>query len=137
LSGAHLHVTDPPAIVLSAALLILASLAAGFFFAGLFILSRRGNLIANFLQSPIYLLTGMLVPLSLLPAWARPLSDAIPATHAVAALRASALTGASLSQVAGEITGGILVSVVWIVIGMGALRQVEHVAKRTGQLDLY
>jgi ABC-2 type transport system permease protein len=137
LSGARLHVADPAALLLSAGLLVFASLAAGFFFSGLFILSRRGNLISNFLQAPIYLLSGMLIPLSLLPGWARPLANAIPATHAIIALRQSALLDASLHQVAGELLWALGVSILWIVIGILGLRRVEYVAKRTGQLELY
>lgn len=137
LSGARLHVSDGPALVLSIAMMVLASLAAGFFFSGLFILSRRGNLIANVLQAPIYLLSGMLIPLSLLPAWSRPLAEAIPATHAVGALRESALTGASLGQISPDLIWALGVSALWIAIGILGLRRVEHVAKRTGQLELY
>jgi ABC-2 type transport system permease protein len=137
LTGAHLRVTDALALGLSVALLILASLSAGFFFSGIFILSRRGNLIANFLQAPIYLLTGMLVPLTLLPGWVRPFAGAVPATHALTALRASALSGATLGSVGWEILVGLLVSGIWTALGVTALRWVEHVAKRTGQLDLY
>jgi ABC-2 type transport system permease protein len=137
LSGAQLHVSDGFALALSAASLVFASLAAGFFFSGLFILSRRGNLIANVLQTPIYLLSGMLVPLSLLPAWSLPLAAAIPATHAVVALRETSLTGASMRQVAEPLLLAFGVSLVWIVIGMVGLRRVENVAKRTGQLELF
>src|SRR5947209_6147538 len=72
LTGARLHVADPVALALSVLALFSASLAAGFFFAGLFVLSRNGNLIANFLQTPIFLLAGFLVPLSSLPASVRP-----------------------------------------------------------------
>ncbi len=137
LTGARLDVTDPAALLLAGLSLVTASLAAGFFFSGLFILSRRGNLIANFLQMPIYLLAGFMVPRSRLPAWLHPLSNALPVSHAIDALRATALTGASISSAGWEIILAFLLSAVYAIIGFVALRRVEHVAKRSGQLDLY
>ena len=124
-------------MVLAGAALLIASLCAGFAFAGLFILSRRGNLIANFLQMPIYLLAGFFVPRTSLPPWLHGLSDAIPASHAVDALRASTLAGASLRGVAPDITACLIISGIYAVVGLAALRKVENVAKRAGQLDLY
>lgn len=136
-AGARLHVNDLAALLLSGLTLFAASLAMGFFFSGLFILSRRGNLITNVLQAPIFLLCGFLVPLSSLPAWLRPLSGAIPATHAVIALRQSALAGATLSGMRGELLMTVSLSAVYLIVGLYGLRRVEHVAKRAGQLDLY
>lgn len=137
LTGARLDVADPVALILAGISLVTASLSAGFFFSGLFILSRRGNLIANFLQMPIYLLAGFMVPRSRLPDWLHPLSNALPVSHAVDALRATALTGASLSSAGREIAVAFGVSAAYAIIGLLALRRVEHVAKRSGQLDLY
>ena len=136
-TGARLHVSDLMALLLSGLALFAASLAMGFFFSGLFILSRRGNLIANVLQAPIFLLCGFLVPLSSLPAWLRPLSDAIPATHAVIALRQSALAGATMRGIGGALLATFGLSLVYLVLGLYGLRRVERVAKRAGQLDLY
>ncbi len=137
LSGARLDVADVPALVASVAALLTASLAAGFFFSGLFILSRRGNLIANFLQAPIYLLSGFMVPRDRLPAWLYPISNAIPVVHAVDALRATALAGATMSSAGGDILAAFGISTIVAVIGFFGLQRVERVAKRSGQLDLY
>jgi ABC-2 type transport system permease protein len=137
LTGARLHVADPLALALSVLALFVASLAAGFFFAGLFVLSRNGNLIANFLQTPIFLLAGFLVPLSSLPSYVRPLSDALPVTHAIIALRTTSLLGATLAQSGRQIALALALSLVFWIIGLLGLRRMEYVAKRTGQLDLY
>ncbi|MGI8826593.1 MAG: ABC transporter permease [Chloroflexota bacterium] len=136
-TGARLHVADPLALGLAALSLVVSSLAVGFTFAGLFILSRRGNMIANFVQQPIYLLAGFLVPLDSLPHWVRPISNALPVTHAVAALRQSALAGATLRQAGPQIGLALVTAAAYWVVGLIALRRVEHVAKRAGQLDLY
>lgn len=137
LTGARLHVTDPLAVALSVLSLVVASLAAGFTLSGLFILSRRGNLIANFIQQPVYLLSGLMVPLGVLPSWLRALSNGIPATHAVIALRASTLLGAGTASVGRELALCLGVSAIWFLVGLLGLKRVEYVAKRIGQLDLY
>ena len=136
-TGARLHVADPLALAGAAAALLVASLATGFAFAGLFVLSRRGNLLANFLQLPIYLLAGFLVPRSRLPDWLHPLSDAIPASHAMDALRASSLGGATLHGITGQLVLAFGTAALYALVGWISLRRVEYVAKRAGQLDLY
>ncbi len=136
-TGARFDIGDPPAAIAATVSLFVASLAAGFAFSGLFILSRKANLIANVLQSPAYLLSGLLIPLSSLPAWLRPLSGAVPATQAVVALRRSVLLGASTRSIGADVLHSLAVSVVWFVVGLIGLRVVEYVAKHTGRLELF
>jgi len=136
-TGARLHVADPAAAVAAVVALLLASLATGFAFAGLFVLSRRGNLLANFLQLPIYLLAGFLVPRSRLPGWLRPVSDTIPAGHAVDALRASLLNGVPLHGILGDLVATLGLAALYGGVGLISLRRVEYAAKRSGTLDLY
>ena len=136
-TGARLHVADPLALAAAGLVLPVTSLATGFALAGLFILSRRANLLANFLQLPGSLLAGFLVPRESLPGWLRPLSDALPAGHAVDALRASALGAATLAETRGPLLTALALSGLYATIGFLALRRVEDAAKRSGQLDLY
>lgn len=137
LTGARFHVSDPLSVLVAGGTLIVASLAAGFTFSGIFILSRRGNLIANVVQSPLYLLSGLMVPLSSLPPWLLPASNAIPVTHAIVALRASTLLGAGMGTTWREAALSLVASMIWFLAGLAGLRRVENVARRTGQLDLY
>jgi ABC-2 type transport system permease protein len=134
-TGARFHVSDPLAPLAATAALAAGSLATGFALAGLFILSRRANLLANFLQTPIYLLAGFIVPREELPGWLRPVSDGVPVSHAVDALRASALRGAGVGEIGGEIGLALLTAAGFALVGVVGLRRVEHVAKRGGQLE--
>jgi ABC-2 type transport system permease protein len=136
-TGARLDVADPLALVASAAALLASSLAVGFALSGLFVLSRQGNLVANVVQQPIYLLAGFILPLAALPGPLRLLSDALPASHAVAALRSSALAGANLGAVGEQVLLALGVSLLYWLGGLFFLGRVERVAKRTGRLDLY
>ncbi|MGH2442801.1 MAG: ABC transporter permease [Chloroflexota bacterium] len=136
-SGATFHVADPLAVIAAMTSIIFASLATGFAMAGLFILSRRGNLFANTAQQPIYLLAGFLVPRAYLPGWLHAISNAIPAAHAVDALRATLLNGADLGSASSALLWTLGTSACFFAIGIMALRRVEYVAKHYGQLDLY
>jgi ABC-2 type transport system permease protein len=135
--GARLHVTDLLALAAAICALLIGALAVGFALAGLFILSRRANLLANFLQQPVHLLAGFVVPRQDLPGWLQPLSDLLPASHAIDALRASSLRGAGLNEIGGSIMLALATSALFALIGIISLRQVEQAAKRAGHLDLY
>ena len=135
--GARLDVSQPLAPLLAGLCLLVASVATGFALAGLFILSRHANLFANFIQLPAHFLAGFVVPRDSLPAWLVPLSDAIPASHALDALRASALGGATLAETLPKLGLTLGVSAVYALVGAISLRRIEDAAKRSGQLELY
>lgn len=137
LTGARFEVASPIAPILAVLLLYLGSLATGVAFSGIFVLTRRANLVANFLQLPVWLLAGFVAPRSGLPDWLRPVSDLIPASHAVDALRAGALTGASFTDVAPSLLAAAVTSAAFLALGAFALRRVEHAAKRTGTLEFH
>lgn len=72
----------------------LASLASiGMMFSLAFVLSRRSYVLTSILEYPIYVLSGAIVPITLLPSFLQPISMVLPPTWGVEALRASALTG--------------------------------------------
>ena len=137
LTGARLAVADLMAFLVATGMLAISALAMGFALASLFVLSRRANLLANFLQRPLYLLGGFVVPIERLPEWLQRLSALLPITHATAALRAAALQEADLLRISGEIGLALFTSVAFALLGIASLRRVEHVAKHAGRLDLY
>ncbi|MFN8516164.1 MAG: ABC transporter permease [Chloroflexia bacterium] len=136
-SGARLNVADPLAAIGAILALLTGSLATGFALAGLFILSRRANLLANFLQRPGELLAGALFPRDLLPGPLYALSNCLPVSHALDALRASLLGAATLRDTLPAIALTLAVSAVYALVGALSLRKVEHAAKRSGDLELY
>ncbi|WP_240799343.1 ABC transporter permease [Streptomyces sp. A0958] len=56
----------------------------GLLLAATFVLLRNANALANPLDAPVWLLSGMLVPVTVLPDWTRPISWALPTTGAPA-----------------------------------------------------
>ncbi|MBA2518207.1 MAG: ABC transporter permease [Chloroflexia bacterium] len=137
IAGARFAVADPLAVLAALVAVYGGSLAVGFAFASAFILSRRGNLIANALQTPIHLLAGFLVPRSSLPEVFQAISNVIPAAHSIDALRASTLNGASLGDIWPSLAATLATSLGFVVIGAWGLRRVEFAARRSGSLELY
>jgi ABC-2 type transport system permease protein len=136
-TGARFNIADPLAAIAAILAMLIGSLASGFALAGLFILSRRANLLANFLQRPGELLAGALFPRDLLPGPLYALSNCLPVSHALDALRASLLSAATLRDTLPAIGLTLAVSAVYALVGALSLRKVEHAAKRSGDLDLY
>ena len=135
LSGARLLVTDPLAALVALVALVGASFALGYALAGFFVLTRRANLLANSLQSPIFLLSGMLVPVAALPGPLRPLASVFPISDGMTALRAALLGGAGLGDIGGPLLRLLLMSAVLVLAGTLLLGRVEHDAKRGATLD--
>lgn len=136
LAGVRLQARHPDAVVVAALALVAATMALGYALAGLFVLTRRANLLANFLQSPVYLLSGMVVPVAALPGPLRWLGEVFPISFGMTALRSALLAGAPLGDVAGALLRLLVASAVLVVVGTYLLRRVEHVAKRGSELDL-
>jgi ABC-2 type transport system permease protein len=134
---ADVHVAAPAALALSVVALLSASLSIGFALASLFVLTRHGNLVANVIQHPLYLLGGFIVPRSSLPSWLAPLSDALPIGHATDAFRDAALANATLGDVLPSLAAAFGLSALFAALGALLLRRVEYAAKRSGQLDFY
>ena len=135
LMNVQTNVGDPLAVFVSVLALSAATYALGFALAGVFVLSRRANLLANFLQSPIYLLSGMIVPISALPGPMRWLAAVFPLSAGMNALRQSLLAGAGLGDIAGDLTRLSALSAVLLIFGLVMLRSVERVAKNGAELD--
>lgn len=134
--GGQFDIADPFAAVVCLLALYVGTLCIGLGFSGLFILSRHSNALSNFLQGPIYLLAGFFVPRSVLPDWLQPVTDVIPIAHAVEALRATTLSGASLGDVGGALIATAASSAVFLAIGVWSLRRMDSALRRRATLDL-
>ena len=134
--GARFTIHDPLTLLVAFCSIYASSLCVGFACSGLFILSRQANALANFLQTPIFLLAGFIVPRSALPDWLAAISSVLPIAHAVDALRAAALTGAALTDIWRPLLACAATCAAWILIGLWGLNRVEYAARRLGTLDL-
>lgn len=135
LTGASFDIADPLAVALAFLTLIGGALALGYVLSGAFVLTRRANVFANFIQSPIYLLSGMVVPVDDLPRLLQWFSYVFPLSAGMSALRDTLLAGAGTVDIANDLARFLVMSAALLLVGNMLLRRVENVAKRGGKLD--
>jgi ABC-type polysaccharide/polyol phosphate export permease len=130
--GIPFDVVHWPAFVVAVPATILGLGLLGFLFASTFVLYRHANALSNMLEWPVLLVSGMLVPLSLLPGWAGPIAWLLAPTWGVQAIREAALGGTPWPDIAMTVGLGL----VYLGIGAVCLRHFETAARRHATLSL-
>ena len=106
--------------------------ALGFLLAVAFVRYRTAWALGNMLEYPVWLIGGFLVPLTLLPAWVRPISWALAPTWGVDAIREAALGGNPLP----EILLCLALGGAYVAIGALVLETALRAARKDGSLAL-
>jgi ABC-2 type transport system permease protein len=132
LFGIPVHLAHPWLFALAVPATVVSLGFLGLVLAATFILYRHANALSNLLEYPIWLITGLLVPLSLLPGWVHPLSWTLAPTWGVRSIRAAALGGNPWPPI-GMCAA---LAVVYLVIGTAALRLFERLAREQATLAL-
>ena len=130
--GIPFTLAHPFSFFVSVPVTILGLGLLGMVFASTFVLYRHANALSNMLEWPVLLVTGLLVPLSLLPVWVHPISWAFAPTWGMRALRDSALGGNPWPDIA--IT--LLLGLVYVGIAAAFLRYFERAARKHATLSL-
>jgi ABC-2 type transport system permease protein len=132
LYGIRLDFAHPVEFVVAAPVVILSLGMSGLLMAATFVLLRNANALANTLEYPVWLVSGILVPITVLPAWTTPIAAALPTTWAARALREATGGGPVWPSVA--ICAGI--SLICLALGAIALTHVERRARAAATLAL-
>ena len=127
-----LNVADPVAFVVALPAAVMGLGLLGLVLASTFVLYRNANALSNLLEYPVWLVTGLLVSLSLLPGWVLPLSWALAPTWGVNALREAAIGGNAWP----EIAMCLLLGAVYFALGHIALHHFERLARERATLTL-
>jgi ABC-2 type transport system permease protein len=127
-----LNVAHPVAFIVALPVTVIGLGLLGLVLASSFILYRNANALSNLLEYPIWLVTGLLVPLSLIPGWVRPISWVLAPTWGINALRESAISGNAWP----EIAMCLLLGAVYLVIGHFLLQHFERLARERATLSL-
>jgi ABC-2 type transport system permease protein len=130
--GVPLHFAHGWLFALAVPVTVLALATLGLLMASTFILYRHANAISNLLEYPIWLVSGLVFSVSLLPGWTRPISWLLAPYWGVQAIRHAALGGA----VWGPVGVTALTGVVYLVLATLALRWFEHLARARATLGL-
>ena len=132
--GAHLNL-HLPAFAVALSLAWLTSAALGLLSASFVLIVKRGDPLSYALDVATYLLCGVVYPLDVLPPALRRLSDLLPATHALAALRASGLQGQGFPEIQSSLLALVaFAALLWpaAILALGAARRR---VERTGTLN--
>ena len=130
---------NPPAFLLAAVSTFVSLSAFGLMMSTVVVLTRKGGFITNSMEIPVYIATGTMFPVSLLPFLAIPFSFLLAPTWGIEAIRISAL-----SNYAGLASGywqdlGVMAleTFVYLAFAFILFRKVEAYAKRNGTIEEY
>jgi ABC-type polysaccharide/polyol phosphate export permease len=132
--GVPFHVDHPVAFVAAIPATILGLGLLGLLFASTFVLYRHANALSNMLEQPVLLVTGMLVPLSLLPGWSHPIAWVLAPTWGIRAMRAAA--GLRAESAWPDIGMTLALGLAYLAIGAVFLRHFEAAARKKATLSL-
>ena len=132
LYGIPLSFADPLGFAVAVPVCILSLGMFGLLLAATFVLMRNANALANTMEYPIWLLSGMLIPITALPGWTGPLAAVLPTTWGSRAVREAA-TGGPVWPSLGIC---LAISLLCLAVGAVALTNVERRARSTATLAL-
>lgn len=132
LYGVRWDFAHPALFALAAPVCVLALGMFGLLLASTFVLMRNANALANTLEYPIWLVSGMLVPITVLPVWTSPIAAVLPTTWAARALHESVTGG----PVWPSLTVCVAISLACLALGALSMSYVERRARSAATLAL-
>jgi ABC-2 type transport system permease protein len=130
--GIPLHFVHPLVFVLAVVISVFALGALGLVLGSSFVLYRNANALSNMLEFPVWIVTGVIVPLSLLPGWVHPLSWVLAPTWGFRAVRAAAFGGG----VWGPLGWCLVCAAVYLALAQWFIRVFEVRARERATLSL-
>ncbi len=130
--GVPLALEHPALFALALPVTVVSLGLLGLVLASTFVLYRQASAFSNLLEYPVWLATGLLVPLSLLPGWVEWLSWVLAPTWGMEAVRNAALGG----EVWQGIGMCILLGAVYLALGSLFMQNFERRARQHATLAL-
>lgn len=131
--GVPLHFAHPVAFVPAVVAAVAALGLLGLLMASSFVLYRHANALANLLEYPVWVVTGLLFPLSLLPGWVRPIAWLLAPYWGIAAIRHAAIGGGAVWFPIGMCVG---LGAAYLALAALFLRLFERLARARATLSL-
>ena len=126
-------ISNPLAFLIGLILIIVSITCLGLVFGSLFILTRNAGEFVSVANFPVYILSGLSIPLTLLPLWTRPLSQFLTPTWG------NIIFNEAASGSGGNMLPNYLVivglSIIYLVIARILYKRVEYLALRAGTLE--
>jgi ABC-2 type transport system permease protein len=137
LFGVQLMRGNVALLLLVLPLLIACIYGLGIAFGSLVLRFKEANALVFLVRGLVAIFCGITFPLAVLPGWMQTLAAWIPFTYAMHAIRAVALSNATLGEIWPDLQRLLLFAVALPLIGYGAFRFTERRARRTGSLGHY
>lgn len=132
----NLNVNGPAALV-SMLIIVVLALLWGMLLNALFLFSRDSGFLFTILQDPMELFSGVKIPTTLFPQWAKIVSYVFPLTYSAEIIRRAILNGESLQQMKNLIIVSVVIGIVMAAATIIALKSGERHAKKTGNMALF
>jgi ABC-2 type transport system permease protein len=137
LLGLDLSRVNLVSLAISVPLIIAAFSGLGLLAAATTMLVRRMNPVAMVIGSLSFFLSGVMYPVTVLPAWLREVGRLLPLTHALAVLRGALLVGAGPSELRDSLLALLIFAGVLAPIGAGLFAFALRRARVDGSLSHY
>lgn len=131
--GVDVQVHHPAALAATLAVTGLATAGTAVVMAAIFVLARTARTFQNTLNYPVYLLAGVIVPVSFLPEWIRPLGRALFLSWSAELLRET-LSPAPMADVVPRLGLILLLGGAGLAVGLAALHVVLRRVRVLGTL---
>lgn len=137
LLGLDLSRVNLVSLAISVPLIIAAFSGLGLLAAATTMLVRRMNPVAMVIGSLSFFLSGVMYPVTVLPAWLREVGRLLPLTHALAVLRGALLVGAGPGELRDSLLALLIFAGVLAPIGAGLFAFALRRARVDGSLSHY
>lgn len=134
------QVNDLPLFLMAFVTTLLSLAALGMLFSAAFVLTRSAQVMTNGLEFPIYVGTGTMFPIALLPLWTSPLSLALAPTWGIDAIRYAAFFNYDQGLWAGfwgDMLAMCVLSIVYLFVSVWLYKVVDKKARETASLTRY
>jgi ABC-2 type transport system permease protein len=139
-----LGITDPLMFTVSLVITLISVSTLGLIFASAFVLSRSAQALTNGLETPLYIISGSMFPIALLPFWIHPAAYVLGPTWGIDAIRLATSqdyasqtfwTGMNANMaMALDLTMMILITLAYAAIAVVLFKAVERRARTKGTL---
>lgn len=138
--GAGLSLARPFLFFLTVLMTMLSLATVGLLISSLFVLTRKGGTISTILEYPLYVFSGALVPITMLPGWMQPLSYALGPSWGVDAMKYAALPiheGLAGMSIVSDVAICLLISFLMIVVSYFVMIYAERKVLEYGTATRY
>lgn len=129
-----LGLASPSLFLLALVLTLLSVSALGLVFASSFVLTRSAQVLTNGLEFPIYIISGSMFPILVLPFWSQPVARILGPTWGIEAIRETAAVGSVSLMFWIDIGVMILITLGYLVIAAFLFKKVGDKVRRDGSL---